>query len=717
MGIAHREFGPLPPYADPRVALIRALPALRPAQKISVTEAAERSMYVSVNDQWVRFRQDVTPQMVEPTNLANSRDFKSVILCGPSQSGKTQMLQTVASHAITANPGSVAIFQMTRDAARSYSVDKIGPMVRNSPDLRDRLQKDDTFEKTFSGGTTLAIKWPTITHLSSASIRVVLGTDYDHFPVSIGGEGDAHTLMRARTRSYMSRGKVVIESSPGAPVIDPTWSMQTVHDSPPVAYGVLSLYPSGTRGRWYWPCPHCEEEFEPTFKRLIYPDSVDPIEAGEAAEMACPHCGGVFGHDLKSELNGAGRWLHESKDGRRAVPLGDPDMRRSDRATYWFDGTSAAFSSWAGLVSDYLSAKAHFDRTQDDGQLITSVNTGFGWPYIPERDGDDMPDELSFDDLRERSRDILTPRGVAPEWTRYITVQVDTQKNRFDVGVVAWGDDQRHQLVDRFEVINPPDDAPDAAGRSIRPFDYAEDWNALRVLSAQAWPVAGRDYGLQAVAVSVDMHGGGSETGEGSATENAYAFYRSRRRAGEGARWFLTRGHGGKQRQRIWYLAPERVSAAGAKKNRRAATDIKILNMAVDRLKNATSVGLRKTEGAGVCLLPAWLDDTRMREVASERKDGDSWVKRAGVTRNETWDLLVQARATNIQIGGERLTGERWPDWALNHAGNIRAVQIEVQAEDADTETPDAQPDPDPVPASPRPAPRRRVHKINFLNR
>src|SRR5690606_27369280 len=130
-----------------------------------------------------------------------------------------------------ANPGRLALFQMTRDAAALFEREKIAPMVANSPALRARVAKgrgsDTIFQKLFAGGTHLTLDWPTVSKLSSATIRTVLGTDYDHWPSSIGGEGDAYTMMRARARTFMSRGMVVIESSPGAPITDDSWRPET----------------------------------------------------------------------------------------------------------------------------------------------------------------------------------------------------------------------------------------------------------------------------------------------------------------------------------------------------------------------------------------------------------------------------------------------------------------------------------------------------------
>ncbi len=677
MSKMEHDFEPLPSYSDPRAALKQALPALRPAEQVSITVAAEKYMRVNVAGQWQPFRRDVTPYMIEPTDMIASREYRGLVFCGPSQSGKTQMLQAAVAHAIRCDPGRVALFQMTRDAATEFEKNKLAPMVRNSPELKARMAKgrgaDNMFQKLYVGGTQLTLDWPTITKLSSATIRLVLGTDYDHFPESVDGEGDAYSLMRARTRTFMSRGMVVVESSPAAPIVDEPWRPETPHDCPPVRYGVLSLYPGGTRGRWYWPCPHCGEEFEPACRRLRYPDTADPAEAGEAAEMACPHCGGLFGHELKRELNSAGRWLHEGGDGS-LVPLGDPALRATDLLSYWLDGAAAAFVSWADLVGQYEQAVDRFNKTGDEEALKTAMNTGRAQPYLPR--GSTSDNEVTLQGLKDKAQGIETPKGMAPSWARYVTVSIDTQGNRFDVGVTAWGEDGRHQPIDRFELHAPPPGAPLAAeDRSIRPFDIAEDWEVLTPLADTVWPVEGENFGLQAVALAVDMHGGNATT------ENAYQFYRGRRKAGQGKRWYLTRGSGGAHTDRVWLKAPERVSATN--RRRRVAHDIEILNIATDRLKDAVASSLRLMEAAqNYCVIAEWMEEHHLLEFTAERRSEKGWVKRPGMVRNESLDHLVQARALHIQIKGEKISWACPPSWAAGGLSNRFAAPL---AENGDT--------------------------------
>ena len=44
--------------------------------------------------------------------------------------------------------------------------------------------------------------------------------------------------------------------------------------------GILSLYNRGDRRRWYWPCPHCGEYFQPAAMWFAgFRDIADPVLA------------------------------------------------------------------------------------------------------------------------------------------------------------------------------------------------------------------------------------------------------------------------------------------------------------------------------------------------------------------------------------------------------------------------------------------------------
>jgi len=686
---------PLPPYRDPRAALLEALPALNPPARMSVTDAAERYMRVKVGGQWQDFDRNLTPYMIEPSDMMASRKYMGLAFCGPSQSGKTQMLQSTAAYIAVCHPGRTAIFQMTRDAASEYSQEKIGPMIRNSPELRSRLANvkgaDNIFEKKFKGGMRLTINWPTITQFSSATIRTVLQTDYDHFEDSIGGEGDGYTLGKQRTKTEGSLGMCAVESTPGRPIIVENWKPTTIHEAPPVSGGVLALYNEGTRARFYWTCPTCEEMFEPRFDLLKYDAALQPAEAAENVYMGCPKNGCVINHTQKYALNLGGQWLHESRCGQKAVPIGHPDIRPTDMVSYWMNGVVAYFENWATLVANIETAKRHFAKTDSEDKLISATNTGLGEPYLPRAMAEDG--EITMEALKGNLKDW--PRGVAPEWTRCITIGIDVQDNRFPVGVMAWGEDGECALIDRFDLHTPPTGAPGADNRMLMPPKYIEDWEVLPELMDRVWPVQGTEYGLKAISIGYDFHG------SPGVSDRAESFWRARRKIDGEGRWFAIRGHGGfKTGGRVWYAPPQ--GGHGGKK----ARHMMLLNVATDKMKDVLCAALLREEGgAGAMHLSRWMledGDDQLKEFTAERRGPKGWEKRAGMPRNENIDLAGYARAVLIHQGYEGIDYAAPPVWAVLGPDNALAVLMGDEPENS---------------LSPKPAAKPKPKKMKWLDR
>lgn len=698
-------FAPLPPLATPQELLADALPVLDPPSRLSVTDAAERYVRVQVQGAWQNFDRTVTPYMVEPSDMTQSRLFKGVAFTGPSQSGKTKMLETVAFHAVTCDQRPVLIVHMTKSDRDKWVEEKIDPVVFNSPELADRLGKsrdDSTFGRKRFRGMRLSIGYPTPTILSGGTYGMVLLTDYDHMPLMLGSaenpEATPFRMAMQRIKTFLSRGMVLAEGSPVFPMKDQSWQPrpEEPHEMPPVTGGIVTLYNQGTRGRWYWECRECGGEFEPRFDRLVYDDALEPGEAGETAIMVCPHCQAEYDHRHKVEMNRAalndrGGWRHQGPGGL-PVPIDHPELRRTAIASYHLNGAAATFATWHDLVSRYEEARKLAEELDDDSELRGFNHTEIGIPHRRLSQGND---EMGVQFLR----DHLQPaeRGVAPEWTRFITISVDVQATYFPVQLTAWGEDNRSQVIDRFDLTQPPKDAPNAEldedgnGRRLDPARYVEDWQVLEPLAHRVTPVEGAEYGLRPIAVVIDFQG------KAGVSDNAEAFLTGRKRANEGARWRLSRGQGGwKTPFRIKYEQPERGSRG------KAARSIKLLTMATDRLKDTVNGSMAKAAGgAGAMYLAAWMhgDEALLGEYVAEERTKDGWVKKQGVTRNEGFDLSVQARALAEHKGLLRIDWAKPPVWAIGGLGNSNAVALEAAK------------------AKPTPAKPARPVRVNFLKR
>ncbi|KDZ42322.1 phage portal protein, lambda family [Escherichia coli 3-020-07_S4_C2] len=251
-------------------------------------------------------------------NCLASREYDAVIFVGPARTGKTiGLIDGWIVYTIVCDPSDMLVVQMTEDKAREHSKKRLDRTFRSSAAVKKRMSPrrndNNVHDKTFRDGSFLKIGWPSVNIMSSSDYRFVALTDYDRFPENIDSEGDGFSLASKRTTTFMSAAMTLVESSPGRDICDSKWRRKSPHEAPPTT-GILSLYNRGDRRRWYWPCPHCGEYFQPAMDAMTgYRNEPDPFKASEAAYLLCPHCSGIITAEKKRELNSAGVWLREGQ--------------------------------------------------------------------------------------------------------------------------------------------------------------------------------------------------------------------------------------------------------------------------------------------------------------------------------------------------------------------------------------------------------------------
>jgi len=663
-----RYLGPLsvPSYPDPGKLLIDALPALRPPRRITVPEWAEQDRRLRTSTYSGPWRNDFAPYMVEPARMTTSRKYRAVGFVGPARAVKSDALVlNVVGHRVACMPRFVKVICPTQDAARQFSREKIAPMIRATPAVQGRLAKarnaDNLHDKLFEGGMSLRFAWPVIGELSMLDIPDMIVTDYDRIENSenIDGEGSLFELALKRTQTFGSLGMGVFESSPGRPVLDAEWKPSTPHEAPPCT-GILSIFNRGTRGKFYWQCPHCNEPFQPLVSALRWDRKATPGESAKSVAMVCEN-GHVIGPDRKRDLNVAGFWLHETNAGELAE-IDDASVRDTDTASYWGEGPIAAMQSWEQLVLRYEQALEEFERTGDEGSLKATVTLDQGRPYLAR--------SLSIGEgIEEAALKALAkpyPLEAAPVETRFLTVHGDVQSHRFVVHVDAWGSGLERWQIDRIEVAMPPDDAPGAGKRAIDPARFFEDWAVLPPLLERCYPIAGTDYALRPVAMICDS------AGAPGVTENAYRFYRAMKSAGNGRRFYLAKGQGGPERDRVRFGEPEKI----LQKKRVRQSDVRLIYVGTDKLKDEVTLALTRTvPGPGAYHLSDRLDPHVFAELCAEvRTPTGAWERRKMGLPNEALDLAVYGKALVIVLKGEKIDWARPPAWAAPAGENSFAV-------------------------------------------
>ena len=629
--------GILPPHPSALDLFHEIEDILRPPSRIGVDEAA-RNRFTRIGESWERWSNKAAPYLVEPQKMITSRRYTGMVFCGPAQSLKTSaLIENPIAHAITCHPRTVHVVQMDQYAAARFMEEKIEPMIARSPDLRERQGTgrgaNTLRSKKFRGGCNLTVGWPVKSQLASRAIPLVLITDIDRMADDIEGEGDLFTLAGNRIRTFESAGMVVVESSPARPILVEDWKPATPHEAPPTT-GILGLYNRGTRARLYWTCLHCDHKFEPVLDRLKW-DSDAPSAAakGRSAYLACPACGGVHEPKHKDALNQAAEWLHETDAGELCRI--DEDPRQTDIVSYWMTGVAAALAPWRETVTKYLDAIETRRATNDEAPLRAVLNTSLAMPFRPRG----MSAEVEIRQAHIGAKITGIAAGTAPAETRFLTVAVDVQGDRFVVQVHAWGPGLECWIIDRFDLDRVP-----GQERPIDPARYGEDWDVLEGLAERAWPVAETGFGLKPLLLGVDSHG------KAGVTDKAYQFWRGRRDAGQMDRWHVLRGIGGLEKPRVERKRPTRANKGG-----NPASDVLITSVGTDRLKDEIATAITRKDGGQRSLhLADGLPTEVGRELAAERRTDKGWQKRPGITRNEALDLACYSLALALWLGAER---------------------------------------------------------------
>jgi phage terminase large subunit GpA-like protein len=632
----------LPGFAQPQDVGRAAFPALRPPRRISVSESAEKWRVLKnpgggYSGPWLN---SFAPYLTEPMDAFQRRDVGEVVVLGPSQFGKSEIIINLIVHEAAEGGADTLLFQPTKALALDFAERRIEKAFDASDRLKALLgpdrSDDKRMSKLFRNGSRASMGYPVSGELSSRPVPKVLLDELDSMDEDIDGEGDPVELARARTTTFGRHAKVGVFSTPKR------------QDGS----GIVARWRNGDRRLWHWPCPHCGEYFTPGFDENRRPTvahlhvrpKATEEEARAEVHMICPTSGCIIEERHKIAMNARGVWLPEGATIAADGTIGGTPLR-SRVASYWFSGFAARQRPWADMAAQYVAALRALEERQDEEPLRTHWNTRIGAPY---RSVLGAAAPLEPEELRKRA-EALELR-VVPGWAGFVTTAVDVQGNRNDCQSVAWGADGRSQVIDAWQIFQT-----EAGDRMLEPARHGEDWDLLTTqVLRKAWRgVDGTEFRSHRISV---------DTGDGNVTGNAYAWWHRLDREDQ-RRVMLLKGDG---RRDAPLLSPRKIETD--RRGRRMKRGIIVTHVNVEVLKDQVDLKLRMTRpGPGWVHLPASLPERFWEEATAEFRGKKGWEKQRA--RNESFDLLVYNLAIWHALGGPRLDWARPADWHRPRAG------------------------------------------------
>lgn len=396
-------------FVSPLDLLIKAMAAIKPPPKMTVSEWAEEFRRLSPESSASPGKLDlsVTPYFREPMDMVGKPGVKSIALMTCAQVGKSTFIENIIGYFTHLDPCPILHISPTLDSMKMFSKERLAPMIRDTPVLRDLVRDARTRDsgntiasKTFPGGHIAMVGSNAPAGLASRPIRVLLADEVDRFERSAGTEGDPLKLGIKRTTTYWNRVLAYV-STPGDKY-DP--KEQT-------GSRIEKEFLEGDQRYYHVKCPHCDHEQRLKWSQVQWEDN-DPT----TAIYVCEENGCIWDDYERWSAITTGRWI-------ATKPW-------NGRVSYHLSQLYSKFTALSDGVSDFLDSK------NDPMLLKTWVNTFLGESW------EDKGSRLDWSTLKDQREEYNTTDAIPQEIT-LITCAVDVQDDRLEYEFLGWGDDEQ----------------------------------------------------------------------------------------------------------------------------------------------------------------------------------------------------------------------------------------------------------------------------------
>ena len=351
-------------------------------------------------------------------------DVERITLMKSARVGYTKIINHTIAYYMKEDPCPIMVVQPTNSDAEDYSKDDIAPMIAGTPALKGlvsgakKRESDNTIlRKKFPGGTLRLIGSESPRGFRRVSVKVMIFDEVDGYDASAGKEGDQIKLGIRRTEWFEDR-KIIMGSTP------------TAKESSRIE----RYYDVSNQGRYYVPCPHCDEFQVLKWENLKWDKADNGDHLSGTAHFVCVHCGCLIEESFKQQMIDRGEWR------------GAKEFHGHAGFHIWAAYSMAPNASWPQLVTEFLESRKSREA------LKTFTNTVLGETF------EEGTPPLKEGELMNRTEKY---GPEIPEGAALITAGTDIQKNRIETTIKAWGADGESWNIGH--VIHPGDTSkPDA---------------------------------------------------------------------------------------------------------------------------------------------------------------------------------------------------------------------------------------------------------------
>ncbi|MFS0810778.1 phage terminase large subunit family protein [Peribacillus phoenicis] len=364
---------------------------LSPPPDLTVSEWADtyRKLSSESSAEPGQWRTDRAPYQREIMDTITDPNFEDIVIMASAQVGKSEIILNAVGYHIDYDPAPILIIQPTEQKAKDFSTERLAPMLRDSPALRNKVSDVKTrdggntkLQKSFPGGYVALGGANAPAGLASRPIRILLADEIDRFPASAGTEGDPLDLAEKRTNNFYNRKKIKVSTptNKGSSRIETEFNLST-------------------KEYYHLPCPSCGDYQPLKWEQIDF----------ETESHRCRECG--FLHNEYEWKNQKGKWVAEEPG--------------ANIRGFHLNELLSPWSKWGKIIDAFKKAKVKGPEA-----MKVWVNTSLGETW--EEQGEQLDEADLFNRREEYEADI-------PEEVKILTAAVDVQDDRFEVEVMGWG--------------------------------------------------------------------------------------------------------------------------------------------------------------------------------------------------------------------------------------------------------------------------------------
>lgn len=386
-------------------AIWRALQTLKPPEKLTVSEWADKNRVLSAEetDKPGQWKTANVPYMKFIMDCFNDEHISEIVWLKCTQIGGTEGLLNIVGYVIDQNPSRIIYVLPDDTFCKDFSELRMQKMLESCPALKGKFnayESKDTLLK-FGGGFVFFASAQSPSKLASWSARYIFLDEIDKFPKRAKKEAGPIKLAEERAKNRFN-SKIVKVSTP-------TFKTGPIYQ----AYEAADK-----RYAFYVPCPHCGHYQTLKFKDVRWPKGPDGHPditlARQAAYYECEKCKRRIDDRHKPAMLRGGKWVSE-----------DRTVSHAKKVAFHINSIYSPWLRFGDVAAEYLSSK------NDPVDEQNFYNSWLGEPW------EDKAAEMDSQTVLDHRTDL--PECVVPEYAQLLTGGVDVQKHGFYWTVRAWG--------------------------------------------------------------------------------------------------------------------------------------------------------------------------------------------------------------------------------------------------------------------------------------